>query len=351
MINKRISESILTISCAYNPPKGGIAQVVYTYSQEVYPIFKSVVNSKSGKLRNLWYAIIGLIKTLWVLLYDKQIKIVHIHTASRNSFYRSMYFVRLAHLFQKKIVLHVHGGGFKEFYKTNKIRIKKDLQKVDVVVALTDSWENFFRNEIGLSNVDVVCNIVSQPQIASLERKDGLLHFLFLGFILEQKGIFDLLEMINEHKNELEGKIILHVGGNHEVERLKSYVSNHKLENIVNYEGWVSGQKKIDLLNLMDAFILPSYIEGFPISILESFSYGKPVFTTPVGGIPEMVNETNGYLFQPGDKIAMFEKINYVINNPETLVEKGQAARRVISNNLPNEVAIKLTTIYNKLLF
>ena len=68
----------------------------------------------------------------------------------------------------------------------------------------------------------------------------------------------------------------------------------------------VSGHKKEMLLNLCDAYILPSYTEGLPVSILEAMSYGKPILATPVGGIPEVVID-NGILFQPGDLSAILQ--------------------------------------------
>lgn len=72
----------------------------------------------------------------------------------------------------------------------------------------------------------------------------------------------------------------------------------------------MSGEKKSQLFNTADAFILPSYHEGVPISILEAESYALPVISTQVGGIPEIVSDSyNGILFKPGDKVAMYEAI------------------------------------------
>ena len=326
MISKEISNKVLTIGCEYDPPRGGVAQVMYTYSKEVYPEFHCVTNSgNGGAMKKLWQMTAGWMKTACALLFNRNYEIVHIHTASYNSFKRSTYFVTLAKWFKKKVVLHIHGGGFKEYYKTNPKWIKKELLRADYVIALTDTWRQYYQDELGIPHVATVNNIISNPKIETVEH-DGRLHLLFLGFIVEAKGIFDLTEVIEENKNEWDGKLLLHVGGSHEVERLQRFIKDNGLENLIQYEGWVSGDKKTHLLNLMDAYILPSYTEGLPISILEALSYGNPVITTPVGGIPEVVNEKNGYLFTPGDRQAIYEIINGIIENPEEMRVKAKNA-------------------------
>lgn len=350
MLSKAINNKVLTVGCAYDPPRGGVAQVMYTYSREIYPEFRCVVNSgDGGKIRKLFQMMWAWIKMACVLLFNHDIRIVHIHTASNNSFKRSSYFLNLAKRFSSKVVLHIHGGGFREYYNTNPSWILKVLNKADCVLALTDSWKEFFSDQLQLPNVVVVPNIVSNPQIKEVEH-DGRLHLLFLGAIVEQKGIFDLVEVIKEHKAEWDGKLMLHVGGNDEVERLQNFIKDNGLENIIQFEGWVTGDKKISLLNLMDTYILPSYIEGLPISILEALSYGKPVITTPVGGIPEVINERNGFLFESGDREAMYKIINDIVSNPTCLKEKAVNAKKSVDNNFPDSIASVLEKVYSELL-
>ena len=340
--------NILTIGCDFDPPKGGIAQVLYTYSKEVYEQFNFIPNSCEGnKWKKLLIAIKAFIQCLWVFTFRKEITIIHIHTASYVSFRRSAIFVRLAKMYGKKVVLHIHGGGFKDYYQTTPIWIKSILDKCDEIVALTSEWKSFFQ-EIGYNNVFIVNNIIPRPKMKSVT-KDGRIHLLFLGWIVKEKGIFDLIEVFAGHKKECEDKIVLHIGGNHEIEKLLEMIKSFHLEKNVKYEGWVSGEKKIQLLNMMDAFILPSYTEGLPISILESLSYGKPVITTSVGGIPEVVNHKNGYLFNAGDKNAMWNIIKSIIHYPNQLTDKADAARLSIMENLPDHIVKQLQRMYEGL--
>lgn len=351
MLSKDLCLKILTIGCQYKKPRGGVAQVMNTYSKYVYSDFRCIPNSGGNNvLVKFLRAVVSYIQTLVLLIFDSRIKVLHIHTASYNSFKRSSYWVSLGRLFNKKIVLHIHGGGFKEYYKTNPQWIKSVLDKSDCLVVLSDTWKKYFDGELGCKNVEIVENIVPSPEVSKMKKEDNKLHLLFMGLITEQKGIFDLLEMINEHK-ELQDRIFLHVGGNGKVQEFLDMVEKFNLKSCVKFEGFVSGQKKIDLLNIADAYILPSYIEGVPISILESMSYSLPILSTPVGGIPEVVhNGVNGILFTPGNKEEIYNAINTLLNNRNTLKEMGLKSYTMITKHLPEQVESVLRQIYMGLL-
>ncbi len=351
MISRDISNKVLTIGCEFTPPKGGVAQVLHTYHEEVYENFHFIANSCEGTfIQKILILLWAYVQTFFILLVCREIRIVHIHTASYNSFKRSTYFVSLAKFLRRKVIIHIHGGGFRDYFKTNSNWILKQLHRADCVLALTDNWRKFFTGELCLQRVVTVPNIIPFPQLCEPQSKDGRIHLLFLGFIIEQKGIFDLIEVINEHKQEWRGKLMLHVGGSHEVNRLQQYISTNELEDLIHYEGWVTGEKKIELFNLIDAYILPSYVEGMPISILEALSYGKPVITTPVGGIPEVINEENGFLFSPGDKKEMATLIERIIHSPSILNNKSNKAKMSVDKHFPYAIANVLDDVYKRLI-
>ena len=346
-----ISESILTIGCSYHPPKGGVAQVLYNYQQYVFPIFKCVVNSKnSNKITKVLLAIYAIIKTIFILLIDRKIKILHIHTASYNSFWRSSWFVGIGKLFHKKVILHIHGGGFKEFYYSEPERISKILNRSDRIVTLSESWQKFFREISHCKEIEIVNNIVPEPIQINIV-KDQKFHLLFLGTITEAKGIYDLIQIFIQNKEQYQNRVVLHIGGNGEVAKLKLLIKENSLEDLVIYEGWISGNRKIELLNLADAFILPSYTEGMPVSILEAMSYKLPILSTTVGGIPEVVlNKENGILFNPGDTNSIVAAINYLQDNKNVARLMGDNSFRRIISYLPDNVGHKLQDLYTNLL-
>ncbi len=351
MIEKDISKHILTISQDYLPPLGGIAQVVYSYDKYVFENCKTLRIKKGS---NVWigrfFIITSILKLIALLLFDRNIKIVHIHTASYNRFYFNTFYSRIAKFFKKKVIMHIHGGGFAEYYNTNPKWIKSKLLECDVVVALTNSWKLFFENTVGCNNVVQIDNIVEPPQYIQTKTDSGCKHFLFLGKVCREKGVFDLLEVINEKKNELNGKMVLHVGGGGEIEKLKKYIEENSLENIVKFEGWVSGDKKISLLNSCDTYILPSYAEGLPISILEALSYGHYILSTNVGGIPEIITcKDEGILITPGDKQALYSSIKHIIEDKEIINTRTIRITKALKHQ-PENISKVLTAIYQKLL-
>ena len=246
-------------------------------------------------------------------------------------------------------MVHIHGGGFKEYYASNSEFVRKYLLMADCVIALSESWRDFFISKVGLSNVQIVHNIVPQPQKESL-KVDGVLHGLFLGKICKEKGIYDLLRAIELERDNLDGRFLLHVGGGGEVDQLQHFILEHGLKDIVRYEGWVDLSRKPYLLNLCRLYILPSYVEGLPVSILEAMSYGEAILSTPIGGIPEVVTPDIGKLVSPGDVSALAFQLRDFLFHPEKVTALGRQAEKNITTYLPESVSRELLEVYMPLL-
>lgn len=353
MLAAELSNKILSVGPEYVPPKGGIAQIISNYSQYVFPKqgFRYISNSCDGiRIMKIIKLIASLLRFVVTLTFKRQIRIVHIHTASNFSFKRSSWFVGLAKLFNKKIILHVHGGGFKDYYVNHSVFVKNTLAKCNLIVVLTDEWADWFRTVVNVDHIKVVPNVIPEPAPCMNKKKDEIFHLLFLGLINDQKGIFDLLNAIKLNHERLKGRFKLHVAGNGQVERLKNELLLNHLENLVIYEGWVDSAQKHDLLCTCDALILPSYIEGLPLSILEAMSYRKPVISTPVGGIPSMIeDQVNGFLVDPGDGSAFIERIIYLIENGSECLTMGDVSFNKINRHFPQSVAAELVDLYEGL--
>ena len=347
---KTIFDNVLFVGMEFKMPKGGIASVLNTYSTFISP-FKFVCTYDSGlnKTEKIWYAASGYVSLIIKLLSDRDIHIVHIHSASNASFWRKSYAIRIAKFFGKKVIFHCHGGGFKEFRKKAPKKVDAILKMADCIVCLSNEWKDYFES-IGCKKVTIIKNVIVEPKQKNI-KKDGLVHFLFLGLICDNKGIFDVLKTLEEHKNYLQGKIVLHVGGNGQTERLKSTIKQHNLEDLVVFEGWVDKDKKQYLLNLADVYLLPSYIEGVPISILEAESYHKPVITTNVGGIPSIVkNHVTGIFVNPGNTEDIFKAIKCMTENKNLRRQYGEAGYIISKDYLPNTIMEELIQLYKEML-
>lgn len=351
MISYSLTQHILTIGCKYAHPKGGIAVLLSNYSKYIFTKFNFVANSSYGSsLKNLLVLIASIPVFIFKLIFNRNIKLVHIHTASNRSFMRSAIFVRIAHCFHKKVLIHIHGGRFMIYYNRKTSFVEKIINKCDGIITLSTEWESFFKDKFPSIPVYVLENVIAPPEIIPT-KNDDVLHLLYLGLITRQKGIYDLLEVISENHIDLKGKLMLHIAGNGETEQLTNLITNRKLNDCVKYEGWVNGLRKTELLNACDVFILPSYNEGLPISILEAMSYRKPIISTPVGGIPSVVDhEINGILFTPGDHTELKNALNTYINNPQLINSHGDESAKRVAPFLPENVANKLSAIYENYL-
>jgi colanic acid/amylovoran biosynthesis glycosyltransferase len=113
-------------------------------------------------------------------------------------------------------------------------------------------------------------------------------------------------------------------------------VSKHGLRDTVRITGWISGAQVREELLGARAMILPSFAEGLPVVIMEAMAMKRPVLSTYVAGIPELVfNEQTGWLFPAGDVAAMVEAMKKCLQLPPSeLQAMGEAARqRVLSRH------------------
>tara|TARA_R110000764_G_scaffold149357_3_gene237089 strand:+ start:6137 stop:7207 length:1071 start_codon:yes stop_codon:yes gene_type:complete len=350
-------KNILFIGPYSKKPKGGVAFVLYEY-KKLYPNAYFVASTISRNIFTKLYGFaFGILKILYLLTTKKEIKIVHIHGASNTSFKRKYFIYRIVKPLNKKLIYHIHGGAFHEFYKKtdNKtsLKIVDIINNVDCLVCLSNSRKEYFQNKFSPKKIEVIPNIIginNKKDFVNTNNTDVLV-FLFLGLIATNKGIWLLIEVLKEHRNEILGKAIFNIGGNGETQKLIRLIKEYELEDVVNFIGWVSGRDKQQFLQEADVYLLPSYNEGLPISILEAMSYSLPILSTKVGGIPEVVSSDNGFLISPGSKVELWAAINYYLGmNQEQLFSLGQSSIKKADSFLPYQVLNKLNKLYNTLL-
>lgn len=336
---------ILTVGVAYRPVRGGIASVESVYSTFYNP-FNHIATAPAGsssKVRKLFQFGNALFQFLWWMLFHPEIQIVHVHVASQASFWRKRIIINLAKAFRKIVVFHLHGGLFQEFYAHHQQVVQDTIDKCDCVITLSDYWRQWVETTFDCPKVVTINNVIESPKLNKVPH--GMFTLLFLGLLAEDKGIYDLLDVIARHKTEFAGRLQLLIGGNGDAERVKNFIAQHGLIDIIKFAGWVSGDKKSQLFNTADAFILPSYHEGVPISILEAESYALPVISTQVGGIPEIVTG-NGILFKPGDKNAMYQAIVRMMADEKLCATMGVKSLAVAKPHLPDSVERQLAALY-----
>ena len=343
------ARNVLTIGIDYRVVRGGVAAVESVYSTFYKPFNHVATVVDYGQVRKLM-TFFKAYALFWKwMLFHKEIDIVHVHGSSDASFWRKRIFINIAKMFGKKVVFHCHGSEFQRFSAQHLNAVQKTLTKCDCIIALSESWKEWFGTTIHHKNVVVIKNVIALPRVKKVEHNNFVL--LFLGRLGKRKGIYDLLDVLIKHKTTFEGKVKFLFGGDGDIEQVKEIIKQNGLENIAEFQGWVNGEKKEYLLNLADAFILPSYNEGLPISVLEAMSYSLPVISTTVGGIPEILkNGENGFIMEPGDKDAIFHAVVSLMEDKNLCKDMGKKSFEKVRVHLPEYVEKQLETLYDSLL-
>ena len=355
-MDKRLSSKVLMIGDYAGPDAtGGMASVIQSYRCCI-PELNYIHSWRPSSSRI--YKLLILLKACAVVIcklsFDRKIKIVHIHTCSGDSFWRSAWFVNLAKMYGKKIVLHMHGGRFKEFYEesSRKDRITSVIARSDRFVVLTQMWKSWFES-IGVreESLRVLNNIVMPPLHTEVPDSDGKLHLLFLGTVIKEKGIYDLMDTIIRNKEEWKDRVVLKIGGELKDGQLMRMIEDNGLEPMVEYCGYVTGKNKIDILDWCDVFVLPSYFEGLPVSVLEAMSHSKAIIAARVGGIPSVVKDNeNGILVEPGDMDALSAAVGAFLREPQLVSSYGRQGSLIARDYMPGKVIEDLAGIYLSLM-
>jgi glycosyltransferase involved in cell wall biosynthesis len=148
---------------------------------------------------------------------------------------------------------------------------------------------------------------------------------LFVGNLLERKGVKDLLRAFATPAIKARD-IHLTMAGGGPVDTYRAMAADLGIADRVSFTGWVSQQDARALMINSNALILPAYDEGLPLVILEALASRTPVICTPVGSIPEVLQDGHTALFvAPGDESAIASAIERLIDRPEVGRELAEA--------------------------
>ncbi len=116
---------------------------------------------------------------------------------------------------------------------------------------------------------------------------------------------------------------------------VEAAIARHGLAAQVSLRGWADNAAVQAALAQARALVLPSFAEGLPIVLMEALAAGRPVITTPVAGIPELVDADCGWLVPPGDIAGLTRAMRACMDTPpDGLAAMGQAGRaRVIAKH------------------
>lgn len=262
-------------------------------------------NPAEGFLRRCGRHIEQLIR-LRAAINETASPLVHIHTCSGWSFYRSMVDLLVVQYLGSRGVLHIHGAKFDEFFESaphwRRRIISWSLRRADRVVALSSGWKEKLRRMAPHAPVTVIENAVDIPRANTVLDANRDCRFLLLARMDEWKGIDDLLvacTLLRGRNSHFKLTLAGPPGTAGDMASLNRRIRNHGLESVVRYVGSVEGTQKSELLESSDVYVQPSHHEGMPIAVLEALAYGLPVIATNVGGLPEMLSGSAAGVLTP----------------------------------------------------
>jgi glycosyltransferase involved in cell wall biosynthesis len=284
-----------------------------------------------------------------------RVSLLHVHSASRASFWRKCLFLLPAFALGVPTVLHLHSGAFAAFYEEEcgprrKALIRWVFGRVDMVVVLSSSWLEWTHSVFPSARIRVIHNPVVVP---SLNRQTlrTLPIVLSLGRLGRAKGTFDLLDAAAELAKRGVG-IRLRLAGDGEVDALRCRASELGIAGQVDFLGWIGPEERRRELAAARVFTLPSYNEGMPMSILEAMAASVPVISTRVGGIPDTVRDgIDGFLVPVGDVAALGARLEELLTDPVRSHAMGCAAHDWVSATFNADTALNdIEALYREVL-
>jgi glycosyltransferase involved in cell wall biosynthesis len=287
-------------------------------------------------------------------LIRRTVDVLHVHSASRGSFWRKSILCLLARCFRVPYVYHLHSGEFPDFYTNmyggfSKFWVRQTLKNASRVLVLTASWKNEILKIEPTANVGVALNPVDLTGGQHHDSSSGL-QILFLGRVREKKGAFDLLRAMGRvTKIVPEAKLLM--AGDGEIEKGREICQDIALPpSVVEFLGWIDGSEKDEILSKSDIFVLPSYYEGLPIGILEAMAAGVLVVASNVGGIPDVIrHEENGIIVSPGDIDSLAKELVRLLGDVELRNKLISRARVDVQMHDSTRIVSELIEMYNRI--
>lgn len=353
-----MSNKIIVMLGSSSTAMGGVTSVVNTYRQaglfQSWPIVYIDTHVEGNKQEKLVVAFSALTRFAFMLV-SGQVALLHAHTSERASFWRKSIFMLLAFAAKCPVIYHSHAPQFLQFYYDEcgplaRWFVRFILDHSARVVVLSSQWKTAFANITKNPNVICIFNPVVVVPVGELTQQQRAPILLFLGRLGERKGIYDLLEAAAKVRLHFPDMRLL-CGGDGDLEGVAARAKELGVAENVRILGWVAGIEKQRLLAEASIYILPSYNEGLPMGVLEAMSAGLPVVTTPVGGIPDAVQDgVEGYLVEPGDIDGLANAIEKLLADAELRGRMGLAGRsKVDACFTPERVLPKVMALYQEL--
>lgn len=233
-----------------------------------------------------------------------------------------------AKLFGKKVITMVHGWDWEmaEYYEKHPAWIKKTFARSDGIFVLYSAFGDSLRRMGVTAPIFMTTTKVSDDLLQGdpICRDGAIKDILFLARVEKEKGIIETLDCFQILLQKFPDLRLNICGDGSYINQTRAYVDKKKINNVI-FHGIVSGEQLKRQLRSNDLYILASYQEGMPTSVLEAMAFGLPVVTRPVGGLQDFFeNGKMGQMVESLDPKDFANVIETYIQDKNLTVNTGK---------------------------
>jgi glycosyltransferase involved in cell wall biosynthesis len=307
-----------------------------------------------------WVGLVSFLKAVVTLVWlraTRRLVLIHSNVSIRGSTIRKYLIGKLAVWLGVPLILHLHGSGYDAFYGSLpgglRRRVVSMFARADTVVVLGDYWRDFLVREVGVPSEKIVkiFNAVTAPRTSANRRAAGPCHIVMLGRLGDRKGVPELLTaMASPILRSRAWRSTL--AGDGEIDRFRDEAARLGLGERIGFPGWIDAAQAAALLASADILVLPSHEENLPIALLEALAYGVPVVTTPVGAIPELIEDgVTGRMVPVGDVDALAAALAQLVDDADERHRLGDAGHALFLSQLDISAAVdRFDALYRSVL-
>ena len=244
--------------------------------------------------------------------------LVHINTTiDKRSITRDYLTTVICNFLKVSYIVQIHGGGFERIECSPIVKFLSRTIFSKSLKTLFFCSDILHDSYIPRSKQRVAYNFIQEPSIPELDKKTFIsshIKILYLGRIERSKGIFELVEWLRSTKH---GSTVfcLTIAGDGP-DRLAIQNECELFDLPVTFTGFIDAKEKIAKFKENDFLILPSYSEAFPYTVIEAMSFGVPVISTPVGAVPNIIqNRKSGFLLQDLSVNAFDDVFDFILHS------------------------------------
>jgi len=283
--------------------------------------------------------LIGSPFALALCIVRRNPRIVHINTSfDTKAFWRDLAYLAVSKVLRRRTVYQVHGGALpQEMFPADRCLTylaRWAMSYPDVVVLLSGPELAAHRKFAPDAHLALIANAVDIEAVdLNLERyaSNRPLEIVYIGRLAESKGVFDIVEAVAMLRaREIEVHVRLAGSGAAE-QQIRQAITKARLTDRVKLLGPVFGAAKEQLWRSANVLAFPTHGEGLPYALLESMAAGAVPVISPVGGIPDvMQDEVHGVFVPPRNPRALADALERLHHDRASLQRMAVAGRQRI---------------------